>query len=508
MEPLSESVTEIVSARGVICLHSALITSLTIFLSSVSGIAQSETTPTVLFSGRCVSIDHKCTDPRDAKCSAMGGTVVLYGAGRKSGRPVDPFYYECVKYVTTAPTSNSQTPPPSTGNARADALGGLLQALIPLLGSTTPTNEDAAGIQLEKEAREAEQQRLQTEIQPKCDGAGTWTNCVADGTYPDGTKYVGPFKNDKPSGRGVAVFPNGNKYVGEFQNGAFNGLGTLTYSDGREYIGNFKDGQFNGEGTLYGPNRSSLQRGPWEDGKLVSNQSSSSSPPSQGTLPKCDGAGTWTNCVADGTYPDGTKYVGPFKNDKPSGRGVAVFPNGNKYVGEFQNGAFNGLGTLTYSDGREYIGNFKDGQFNGEGTLYGPNRSSLQRGPWEDGKLVSNQSSATVQPNWNFSNKVGRQPSAAIAEPPPMVPNSQGLPCVAVDPGPTEWGGALYTAVVKNSCPYDAIVVMVCFGTWDCSEWPVKIGKSSVFKSMSGPFRSYSTCLKKDFDSGSCKLQK
>lgn len=389
MEPLSESVTEIVSARGVICLHSALITSLTIFLSSVSGIAQSETTPTVLFSGRCVSIDHKCTDPRDAKCSAMGGTVVLYGAGRKSGRPVDPFYYECVKYVTTAPTSNSQTPPPSTGNARADALGGLLQALIPLLGSTTPTNEDAAGIQLEKEAREAEQQRLQTEIQPKCDGAGTWTNCVADGTYPDGTKYVGPFKNDKPSGRGVAVFPNGNKYVGEFQNGAFNGLGTLTYSDGREYIGNFKDGQFNGEGTLYGPNR-----------------------------------------------------------------------------------------------------------------------SSLQRGPWEDGKLVSNQSSATVQPNWNFSNKVGRQPSAAIAEPPPMVPNSQGLPCVAVDPGPTEWGGALYTAVVKNSCPYDAIVVMVCFGTWDCSEWPVKIGKSSVFKSMSGPFRSYSTCLKKDFDSGSCKLQK
>ena len=34
------------------------------------------------------------------------------------------------------------------------------------------------------------------------------------------------------------------------------------------------------------------------------------------------------------TYPDGSKYVGEFKDGKKDGQGTYTFPNGTKYVGE------------------------------------------------------------------------------------------------------------------------------------------------------------------------------
>ena len=35
---------------------------------------------------------------------------------------------------------------------------------------------------------------------------------------------------------------------------------------------------------------------------------------------------------------DGKKYEGEWKDDKKNGQGTETFPNGSKYVGEFKNG--------------------------------------------------------------------------------------------------------------------------------------------------------------------------
>ncbi|MEI8281525.1 MAG: hypothetical protein WCG75_03880, partial [Armatimonadota bacterium] len=44
------------------------------------------------------------------------------------------------------------------------------------------------------------------------------------------------------------------------------------------------------------------------------------------------------------TWGDGRRYVGEWKDNKPSGQGVLISPDGQKYVGEFKNGKRNKQG--------------------------------------------------------------------------------------------------------------------------------------------------------------------
>ena len=43
-----------------------------------------------------------------------------------------------------------------------------------------------------------------------------------------------------------------------------------------------------------------------------------------------------------------------------------TYPDGTQYIGEFKDGERSGQGTLTYPDGRKLTGQFKDGKFVGE----------------------------------------------------------------------------------------------------------------------------------------------
>ena len=63
------------------------------------------------------------------------------------------------------------------------------------------------------------------------------------------------------------------------------------------------------------------------------------------------------------TYPDGSNYVGEYKDGKIDGQGTFTWSNGNKYVGEWKDGKRNGQGTYTFSDGRKYVGEIKDNNF-------------------------------------------------------------------------------------------------------------------------------------------------
>ena len=43
-------------------------------------------------------------------------------------------------------------------------------------------------------------------------------------------------------------------------------------------------------------------------------------------------------------------YKGDVENGKPSGLGVITFPDGSKFVGEYKDGEKNGQGNMTYHD--------------------------------------------------------------------------------------------------------------------------------------------------------------
>jgi len=188
-----------------------------------------------------------------------------------------------------------------------------------------------------------------------------WTNCRGTLTFTTGNRYVGEFKDDKPSGQGTYTFTSGNKYVGEFKDGKFSGQGTYTFTSGNKYVGEFRDDKFSGQGT-YIFKSGNKYVGEFKDGKF-------------------SGQGTYI-------FASGSKYVGEFEDDKFSGQGTYIFASGNKYVGEFKNDQRNGRGTFTFPDGRKYVGEFIDGKYEGRGTLYASDGSIKQDGIWRSDEFV------------------------------------------------------------------------------------------------------------------------
>jgi hypothetical protein len=90
------------------------------------------------------------------------------------------------------------------------------------------------------------------------------------------------------------------------------------------------------------------------------------------------------NGQGDGTFSDGTNYVGSWVNGKITGKGKMIFPNGTIYEGDFLNGHPNGQGKIIYPSGNSYDGEWVDGKRNGEGT------QTLANGDIYIGKHVNN----------------------------------------------------------------------------------------------------------------------
>src|SRR5215472_6517344 len=86
----------------------------------------------------------------------------------------------------------------------------------------------------------------------------------------------------------------------------------------------------------------------------------------QSHLPQCpsDRNQVWVECTGDYGYPDGSRYVGEFRDNKKNGQGTLTFANGDKYVGAWSDGKENGQGTYTFSDGDKYVGDWRDSKRN------------------------------------------------------------------------------------------------------------------------------------------------
>ena len=84
------------------------------------------------------------------------------------------------------------------------------------------------------------------------------------------------------------------------------------------------------------------------------------------------------------TLPNGTKYVGEWKDGEQNGQGTSTFSDGRKYEGEFKYGVFHGQGTFTLPTGEKYEGEWKDGK-PWNLTIYDKNENIT--GKWENGIL-------------------------------------------------------------------------------------------------------------------------
>ncbi len=197
----------------------------------------------------------------------------------------------------------------------------------------------------------------------------------------NGDKYVGQWSNDQPNGRGKYYFATKERYEGAFQNGTFEGQGTMYYADGASFTGGWSKNLKNGSGVFYAVNGSE-KHGTWAMGKPVTalegapnrnrpsttaqtnkptNTPPKATPANKPAPTKPDIAGL-TNCgkvfCRSGygyyDYPEGSRWIGEFKEGYPSGRGVCYYANGDRYEGEWANNTPNGEGIMYFATGRVY----------------------------------------------------------------------------------------------------------------------------------------------------------
>lgn len=161
-----------------------------------------------------------------------------------------------------------------------------------------------------------------------------------------GCFYDGEWSKGRPNGRGCLYGKNGIFYKGSFVAGvATCEEGLFIYPDGSYYIGHFKDNTFHGLGKF--------------------------------------------------THkPNGTVYDGNWRDDRPNGRGVEYYPDTSRYEGDFKDGKKHGEGKYTWADSKIYKGQFVDGHIDGKGQLLIKGRRSFYegefaRGQKSKGKLIT-----------------------------------------------------------------------------------------------------------------------
>ena len=188
-------------------------------------------------------------------------------------------------------------------------------------------------------------------------------NCVnGKGTkiWPNGDKYNGNWKNEKPHGLGTFIWVNGTKYIGDWEFGIQNGQGTVTWANGDKYIGGRKNGKADGQGTFIFAN-GITQSGEWKNGNLIERDSS-------GKAIGCV-EGNCDNGKGTGVWEKGFKYVGEWKMQNMHGFGIGTWPNGDRYEGDWVNDQRTGQGKYFYSGGGVYTGEWKNNNRHGEGTM-------------------------------------------------------------------------------------------------------------------------------------------
>jgi len=183
--------------------------------------------------------------------------------------------------------------------------------------------------------------------------------------YANGDKYAGQWVADQRNGKGKYYFKTKERYEGDFKAGKFEGQGTMYYPDGAYYTGGWKQNRKNGQGKFVDSDGKATQ-GTWALGKLIN---------ATGTVASNDKPGAQSQNKPAGSKPSSTKPdVTGLRNcglvSCTGGKGYYDYPDGSRWIGEFKNGYPNGKGTCYYADGNRYEGQWVNNAPNGEGIMY------------------------------------------------------------------------------------------------------------------------------------------
>jgi hypothetical protein len=211
--------------------------------------------------------------------------------------------------------------------------------------------------------------------------------------YALGGNYNGEWKNNLPEGKGVYTYANGEKYEGQLYQGKRDGYGKYYYEDQSYYEGQWKENERDGQGVLVSMD-GKRSNGIWKDDQFIENNNeafiasarpqtvtsspgtvrlnsnttppsritSNSSPNASSTPGTTIGTVPLKNCnesvcndeIGVYQYKDGSKYVGPFKNGNPYGKGIVYYANGDRYEGDWDDVAPDGQGIMYFTSGRIY----------------------------------------------------------------------------------------------------------------------------------------------------------
>lgn len=173
------------------------------------------------------------------------------------------------------------------------------------------------------------------------------------------------------------ILPNGDIYTGELKNGQFHGKGKVFFTRNDEksiYEGEFINGWFRkGSKIKYAQDGTFKSKfvGEWEEGEeanLVNGSYYEWYDPEYTVKSYIyyDKEGAFN--TYDGTFSSGQSYI--------------ELKNGLKYEGNVH-GYLSGQGTLTLPDGSKYVGEFKDGVITGNGRYYGSSGKVITREQWD-----------------------------------------------------------------------------------------------------------------------------
>ncbi|CAG9327771.1 unnamed protein product [Blepharisma stoltei] len=201
---------------------------------------------------------------------------------------------------------------------------------------------------------------------------------------PDGSKFVGYFKNNKRYGDGRLITAEGDIYQGQFKRGKLNGNGIARHPDGSKYEGNFKNGLPHGKG------REEFEEGNYE-GEYRNGKKNGNGIFSWAKGSKYEGEFKDNNIEGYGHYvwPNGKEYRGEWKENKMHGSGTFLWPDGRKYEGDYQNDIKHGHGVFSWPDGKVYNGDWENGKQEGKGKLTYPikktRKMETRYGIWKNG---------------------------------------------------------------------------------------------------------------------------
>ena len=151
------------------------------------------------------------------------------------------------------------------------------------------------------------------------------------------------------------------------QGNCVNGKGTLVTEEGNTYTGSFKNGKREGTGKLTSP-VGSLYEGDWRNNMR-------------------DGKGKYISNTNPGKIKvNAFTYVGDWKKDSMTGKGLISYFGGSYYVGEVYQNYKHGLGKLVLSDSSSYDGSWQLDKQHGKGVQVKANGDKLT-GNFVNGRL-------------------------------------------------------------------------------------------------------------------------